>query len=48
MDQATSEAARAEVKDKAQSWLKHGDFRGSFNDSLQLWDAVSLCAETLV
>ena len=42
MDEPTSEATRAEVKDKAQSWLKHGDFRGSFDDSLRLWDAVSL------
>ncbi|MCJ1317213.1 hypothetical protein MMC15_002536 [Xylographa vitiligo] len=40
MDEPTSEATRAEVKDKAQSWLKHGDFRGSFDDSLRLWDAV--------
>ncbi|MCJ1403727.1 hypothetical protein MMC11_006950 [Xylographa trunciseda] len=40
MGDPTSESTRTEVKDKAQSWLKHGDFRGSFEDSLHLWDAV--------
>ncbi|MCJ1288797.1 hypothetical protein MMC34_000326 [Xylographa carneopallida] len=40
MGEPTALATRTEVKDKAQSWLKHGDFRGSFNDSIRLWDAV--------
>ncbi|MCJ1281580.1 hypothetical protein MMC26_000900 [Xylographa opegraphella] len=48
MDEPTSESTRVEVKDKAQSWLKHGDFRGSFDDSLRLWDAVSLRIVILV
>ena len=48
MGEPTALATRTEVKDKAQSWLKHGDFRGSFNDSIRLWDAVSLGIATFL
>ena len=37
----SSERVRAEVKDKGQEWIMHGDFSGSLKDAFQIWDAVS-------
>lgn len=41
LEDPTSGSSRAENKEKGKSWLVHGDFRGSFDDALNLWDAVS-------
>ena len=42
LDDPTSEASRAEMKMRGAGWLAHADFEHSFNDALQLWDAVSV------
>ena len=45
LEDPTSEASRAEMKTRGESWLAHADFEHSFNDALQLWDAVSVILE---
>ena len=43
-DTPTAETTREQQKHLAAGWVANGDFLGSLQDALQLWDAVSaLC-----
>lgn len=47
----TSEETRKEVRergDRPESWVPHGDFKGSLDDAFHLWDAVSNSVEDLL
>ena len=40
-DHPTSQSTREQQKYLATGWIANGDFLGSLEDALQLWDAVS-------
>lgn len=40
-EDATAQSTRDQQKYLAAGWIANGDFPGSLQDALQLWDAVS-------